>query len=120
MRRSRCPELRRTWAALLALSSGLSSAAAALPATAMGSPWWENYERRDTYRCPDQRMLVLERNDSQASLLSGRVRSTFFREAGDAPGVRYQSGRLRLILEGDALTLEELPQRLTCVRTEEV
>ncbi|MFO0038965.1 MAG: hypothetical protein ACK522_08475 [Synechococcaceae cyanobacterium] len=86
----------------------------------MGSPWWENYERRDTYRCPDQRLLVLERNDSQASLLSGRVRSTFFREAGDAPGVRYQSGRLRLILEGDALTLEELPQRLTCVRTEQV
>jgi hypothetical protein len=48
------------------------------------------------------------------------VRSTFFREPSDAPGLRYQSGRLRLILEGDALTLEELPQRLTCVRTEEV
>ena len=88
--------------------------------TAMGSPWWENYERRDTYRCPDRSTLVVERNDSQASLLSGRVRSTFFREPGDAQGLRYQSGRLRLILEGDALTLEQLPQRLTCVRTEEV
>lgn len=90
------------------------------PSLAMGSPWWEQYEQRDTYRCPDQRTLVVERNDSQASLLSGRSRSTLFREPGDGPALRYHSGPLRLILRGDELTLEQLPQRLTCIRTEEV
>ena len=124
MPRFRCPEALGAGAALMVLATALTAAlpasAGSGPSTALGSPWWENYERRDTFRCPDQRTLVLERNDSQASLLSGRVRSTFFREPSDAPGLRYQSGRLRLILEGDALTLEELPQRLTCIRTEEV
>jgi hypothetical protein len=90
------------------------------PALAFGSPWWEQYEQRDTYRCPDRRTLVVERNDAQASLLSGSSRSTLFREAGDGPGLRFQSGRLRLILDGDQLTLEQLPQRLTCIRTEDV
>ena len=94
--------------------------ASAPPSLAMGSPWWENYEQRDTFRCPDQSTLVLERNDSQASLLAGRTRSTLFREPSDAPGIRYKAGPLRLILRGDELTLEQLPQRLTCVRTEEV
>lgn len=112
-------------AALLAAAAGLVAplplwATGTATPIAMGSPWWENYERRDTFRCPDRSTLVLERNDSQASLLSGRVRSTFFRQPGDSPALRYQSGRQRLILEGDALTLEDLPQRLTCVRTEEV
>jgi membrane-bound inhibitor of C-type lysozyme len=86
----------------------------------MGSPWWEQYEQRDTYRCPDRRMLVVERNEAQASLLSGGSRSTLFREQGEGSALRYQSGRLRLILRGDELTLEQLPQRLTCIRTEEV
>jgi hypothetical protein len=98
---------------LAALGSGSAS-------LAMGSPWWENYEHRDTFRCPDRRTVVLERNDAQASLLSGGFRSTLFREPSEAPGLRYQSGRLRLILRGDELTLEQLPQSLTCVRTEEV
>jgi hypothetical protein len=41
------------------LTTALPSSAIAWPTTAMGSPWWENYERRDTFRCPDQRTLVL-------------------------------------------------------------
>jgi hypothetical protein len=86
----------------------------------MGSPWWENYEQRETYRCPDQRLLVLERNDSQASLLAGRYRSTLFREPSANPDIRYGAGGLRVILRGDELTLEDLPQRLVCVRTQEV
>ena len=86
----------------------------------MGSPWWENYDRRDTYRCPDRRTLVVERNEAQASVLSGGFRSTWFREASEAPGLRYQDGSRRLILRGDELTLEQLPQRLICIRTEEV
>jgi hypothetical protein len=115
----------RRWAALLPLLAALPLPAAAIAARppqwqAMGSPWWENYETRETYRCPDQRTLVVERNDAQASLLSGRFRSTLFREPSDAPGLRYQDGRRRLILRGDELTLEELPQRLICIRTEEV
>ena len=47
---------------------------------AMGSPWWEQYEVRDTYLCPERGRLVVERNDAQASLLSGRFRTTLFRE----------------------------------------
>lgn len=124
---SPCPEVRHSGRigslfALFALPL-LSPAVllASAPQTqAMGSPWWENYEQRDTFRCPDQSTLVLERNDSQASLLAGRTRSTLFREPSDAPGIRYKAGALRLILRGDELTLEQLPQRLTCVRTEEV
>jgi len=87
---------------------------------AIGSPWWEQYDIRETYRCPGQGTLVVERNDSQASLLSGRYRTTLFREASEAPGLRFLNGRQRLILRGDELTLEELPQRLICIRTEEV
>jgi hypothetical protein len=86
--------------------------------SAAASPWWEHYEQRDTFRCGTMGQVILERNDSQASLLSGRVRSTLFRERSDAPGLRYSSGRLRVILRGDELVLEQLPQRLTCLRTE--
>jgi hypothetical protein len=89
----------------------------AMPVAA-ASPWWEHYEQRDTYRCGTLGQVVLERNDTQASLLSGRLRSTLFRERSDAPGMRYSSGRLRVILSGDELVLEQLPQRLTCQRTE--
>jgi len=64
--------------------------------------------------------VVLERNDSQASLIAGGFRSTLFREASDAPGLRYQNDSLRVILRGDELTLEQLPSRRVCVRSEEV
>lgn len=88
------------------------------PRASLASPWWENYQQRDTYRCGEAGSVVFERNDAQASLLSGRVRSTLFREKSDAPGLRYSSGRLRVIVRGDELVLEQLPQRLTCLRTE--
>lgn len=97
---------------MLGVASPLTTRAAA------AAPWWENYEQRDTFRCGEGGSVVLERNDSQASLLSGRVRSTLFREKSDAPGLRYSSGPLRVILSGDELVLEQLPQRLTCLRTE--
>lgn len=95
----------------------LAALGAAMPVAA-ASPWWEHYEHRDTYRCGTTGQVVLERNDAQASLFSGRVRSTLFREHSDAPGMRYSAGRLRVILRGDELVLEQLPQRLTCLRTE--
>jgi hypothetical protein len=90
-----------------------------LPLLAMGSPWWEDYEQRDSYRCDDRGIVVVERNDSQASLIAGRYRSTLFREASDAPGLRYRNDEMRLIVRGDELTVERLPMRLTCTRTDQ-
>jgi hypothetical protein len=89
-------------------------------AQAMLSPWWENYDQKDRYLCPNQGSLVLERNASQASLISGGTQMTLFREASDAPGLRYRNDEMRLILRGDELTLERLPLKLTCVRTDQV
>ena len=90
------------------------------PVLAMQSPWWENYDQRDEYICPRKGPIVLERNDSQASLLNDGVRSTFFREPSSGLGVRYRNDRTTLILRGDELTVEQLPQRLVCVRTADV
>ncbi|MFN5163207.1 MAG: hypothetical protein ACK5IA_15260 [Cyanobacteriota bacterium] len=101
-----------------ALASWLGGPAAL--AQAMNSPWWENYDHRDRYLCSGSGSLVIERNDSQASLISGGTRLTLFREEADAPGLRYRNGDMRLILRGDELTVEQLPRQLTCVRTEQV
>lgn len=101
------------WVPLL----GLPFAGAAV---AMSSPWWENYEVRETFLCNDTNKVVVERNDAQASLLAGRSRTTLFREDSPLPGLRYGTDRLRLILRGDELTLERLPQRMLCLRTDQV
>lgn len=90
----------------------------ALPG-AFQSPWWENYEVRQSFLCPQRGLVVVERNDSQASILSGGVRFTLFRETANGPGLQYRNDNLRLILRGDELTLEETPQRLTCLRTDD-
>jgi hypothetical protein len=92
----------------------------ASPAVAMNSPWWEDYDVKERFRCSDQATIVVERNESQASVFTGRYRSTLFRETGEASGLRYRNEIMRLILRGDELTLEQLPLRLTCIRTEEV
>ena len=94
--------------------------ALAAPVGAIDSPWWENYEQKDRYLCGNQGFMVVERNDAQASLISGRGRMILFREASDAPGLRYRNEDFRIILRGDELTLERLPMRLTCVRTDQV
>jgi hypothetical protein len=90
------------------------------PALAMSSPWWENYDVKELFLCSDRATVVLERNESQASLIAGRFRSTLFREASGDPGLRYRNDEMRLILRGDELTLEQLPRKLTCLRTEDV
>jgi hypothetical protein len=71
---------------LLLLTSG---------ALAMGPPWWKDYTTKEVFLCPNQSRVVLERNDAQASLLSGRFRSTLFREdrGGRAPRPGSSSGR---------------------------
>jgi hypothetical protein len=99
----------------LLLSAG---AARALPG-AFQSPWWENYDVRQSFLCPGQGLVVVERNDSQASILSGGVRFTLFRDQAAAPDLLYRSDSMRLTLRDDELTLEQLPQRLICHRTED-
>ena len=98
----------------------LAVAIAPLLAQAMHSPWWEDYAIKDRYLCRDKGMVVLERNDAQASLINGRNRNTFFREPSDLPGIHYTADGMRLILRGDELTIERLPQRLQCLHTEQV
>ena len=98
----------------------LGGAAALAAPGPMNSPWWENYDVRQRFICPQQGTVVVERNDSQASLFASGVRFTLFRERDGEPGLRYRNDNLRLILSGDELTLEQLPQRFTCTRTEEV
>ena len=101
-------------------------AAMAAPLLAMGSPWWEDYAIKETYLCSEQGQVVLERNDAQASLITGRFRTTLFREqqqSGSSEpilGLVYRNDMMTLILRGDQLILEQLPQRTSCMRTESV
>lgn len=106
----------------LALLTALSLAAASQPppVLAMQSPWWENYEQKDRYLCPNRSTLVLERNASQASLIGGGGQVILFREDRETPGVSYANGSMRVIVEGDELTFERLPLKLVCLRTEQV
>ena len=90
------------------------------PLIAMSSPWWEDYGITEKFLCADKAQLVLERNDAQASLIAGRFRSTLFREDSAEPGIRYRNDGMLVILRGDELTLEKLPMRLQCIRTEQV
>ena len=91
---------------------------------AIDSPWWENYERKDRFRCDQQQVvLVLERNESQASILMGGYRSTLFRDRQADNGVRYSGDGLMLRLNGDELQLEltrPMPTLMQCQRTEDV
>jgi hypothetical protein len=112
----------------MALASGasllLAVVAAAMPLEAapgpMGSPWWENYDVRQSFICPGRGTVVLERNDSQASLLSGGFRSTLFREAASGSELSFRNDDFRVTLQGDVLTLEQATRQITCLRTEEV
>jgi len=110
------PSLGTLATALLTLGATLAGPGA----LALQSPWWENYDRADRYLCSQQMHLVLGRNESQASLITGAGRMLLFRETAQTAGVSYRNDVMRVILRGDELTLEQLPQRLICLRTEEV
>jgi hypothetical protein len=84
------------------------------------SPWWEDYATTETFLCPNQGRVVLERNDAQASLITGRFRSTLFRDPRASGDVRYRNEWMTVILRGDVLTMERLPSRIDCLRTEQV
>jgi hypothetical protein len=99
------------------------AAQASAPSTgpvAMTSPWWEDYDVKERYLCTEKGGVVLERNASQAALISGGSITTLFREASEGPALVYRNGSLRLILRGDELTVERLPMTITCVRSEQV
>ena len=96
------------------LSAGIASP------VVMSSPWWENYDIKERYLCAERGGVVLERNASQAALISGGSRTTLFREPSDEPALVYRNDELRLILRGDELTLERLPMTITCLRSEQV
>ena len=86
---------------------------------AVSSPWWEDYDIRDRFLCGDQGSVVVERNDAQASLISGRSRFTLFRVASSQPGLRFATDGMELILCGDNLTLEQGRRKLQCTRTDQ-
>jgi hypothetical protein len=92
---------------------------ATMTGLAMGSPWWEDYGISERFLCPNLGALIIERNDAQASVLSGQFRTTLFRENTDLPGLRYADDRMRVIIRGDVLTLEQLPDRFDCMRSQE-
>ncbi|MCU0528570.1 MAG: hypothetical protein MUD04_03555 [Cyanobium sp. Prado107] len=84
------------------------------------SPWWEQYETSERFLCPRLGAVQLERNNAQASLISGGSRTTAFRDDSPLPGIRYVNPRMTLIVQGDLLTIEQLPSRIQCTRTERV
>ena len=96
------------------------SAALAIPVLlAWSSPWWEGYEIRERFLCGSQGQLVVERNDAQASLITGRNRITLFREVSTQPGLRFRNGEMELTLWGDNLSLEQERRKLQCSRTDQ-
>ncbi|MFM1798043.1 MAG: hypothetical protein RLZZ117_321 [Cyanobacteriota bacterium] len=103
-----------------ALPAGDPASAARLSSQAMTSPWWEDYDVKERYLCAERGGVVVERNASQAALISRGTVTTLFREPGDGPALVYRNDGLRLILRGDELTLERLPMTITCVRSEQV
>jgi hypothetical protein len=92
----------------------------ALSLLAQSSPWWEQYDSRETFVCPRLGRVVVERNDAQASLIAGGYRSTGFRDDRQLNGIRYRNEQMTLILRGDLLTIEQRPSRIDCTRTEQV
>ena len=52
-------------------------------------------------------------------MLSSQFRATLFRENSDLPGLRYGDDRMRVIIRWDVLTLEQLPDRFDCMRSQE-
>ena len=67
--------LRLRFKAAVLLSVLVPAAAVAGP-----SPWWEHYDRIDRYRCGEEEKVLVERNDSQASLYMRGYRMNLFRD----------------------------------------
>ena len=88
------------------------------------SPWWEQYDAKEKYLCSDRAVVLIERNDAQASLFARGMRTTLFRDTQVTPTLLYRNDILMLTLKGDELTLDQskldpFNPKLTCLRTED-
>ena len=92
----------------------------AMPSLAGPSPWWENYELEEQYRCTDESGLLLERNASQASLYRNGYKINLFRDQRTSLVTRYSNDRLTLTLNGDEITIEDLLTSTRCHRFQQV
>lgn len=84
------------------------------------SPWWEDYESKQIYRCGDSSESLLEHNDHQASLYHRGYKSNLFRDQKAYALKRYTNERLSVVLNGDELIIEDLLSKTRCQRTEQV
>ena len=106
------PQLRFKAALLLSLLAPVA-------AWAGPSPWWEHYERSDQYRCGEDDKLLIERNDSQASLYMRGYRMNLFRDQQSPLLKRYSNRQLTLTIRGDEVEIEDLLSRRRCQRFEQ-
>ena len=83
------------------------------------SPWWEHYERSDNYRCGEDVKVLIERNDSQASLYMRGYRLNLFRDQQTPLLKRYANSQLSVTFRGDEIELEDLTSRRLCQRFEQ-
>jgi len=111
--------LRQPWL-VLTLTLPLLSLLQPQPLLAGPSPWWEQYERDDTYRCGDDSRVLIERNDHQATLYRNGYRINLFRDTAITSVRRFSNDNLKLTLDGDEITLEDLITRTRCQRFHEV
>ena len=88
-------------------------------AVAGPSPWWEHYDRSDRYRCGEEEKVLVERNDSQASLYMRGYRMNLFRDQQTPLLKRYSNSQLSLTIRGDEVEIEDLISRRRCQRFEQ-
>ena len=106
--------LRLRFKAAFLLSVMVPTAAVAGP-----SPWWEHYDRSDRYRCGEEEKVLIERNDSQASLYMRGYRMNLFRDQQTPLLKRYSNSQLSLTIRGDEVEIEDLISRRRCQRFEQ-
>ena len=88
-------------------------------AVAGPSPWWEHYDRSDRYRCGEEEKVLVERNDSQASLYMRGYRMNLFRDQQTPLLKRYSNSQFSLTIRGDEVEIEDLISRRLCQRFEQ-
>ena len=106
--------LRLRFKAAFLLSVLVPAAAVAGP-----SPWWEHYDRSDRYRCGEEEKVLIERNDSQASLYMRGYRMNLFRDQQTPLLKRYSNSQFSLTIRGDEVEIEDLISRRLCQRFEQ-
>ena len=106
--------LRLRFKAALVLGLLVPAAAVAGP-----SPWWEHYDRIDRYRCGEEGKVLIERNDSQASLYMRGYRMNLFRDQQSPLLKRYSNSQFSLTIRGDEVEIEDFMTVRRCQRFEQ-